>query len=261
MQADIKTISALGCYACTAITAITVQSTSTGVRSTTMVEDGLVEAQVSAVIEDLHPKAVKIGMLGCGDIVRAVSRGLDTAHGKELPPVVLDPVLVSTSGRELLDASGVGELVARLFPKTDILTPNIPETEFLTDVELTQERDFDHAARVLIEMGCKRVLIKGGHGEGRTKIDRFYDKNGLKECFTALYVPSRNTHGTGCTLSSAIAAYLARGEQPLEAVRLAKTYITDAIIAAKDIEIGNPQGRGPLNHFFNPQSMILCEKT
>lgn len=242
VQADIKTLSALGCYAASAITAVTVQNT-LGVESSWPVPSHVVGAQIRAVMEDIKPVAVKVGMLVCAATVEAVCRELRQSSARW---VVADPVILSSSGYELLDDAGVEALVRELLPLTGLLTPNLPEAERLTGIRIRSEADCRRAAAALLDMGCRAVLIKGGHAGSRSMTDRLYmAADGQTETyeFTAAAVSTRNTHGTGCTLSSAIAAYLARGLDLPEAVARAKSYLTAALRASADIEIG--AGTGP----------------
>lgn len=253
VQADIKTLSALGCYAATAITAITVQDT-LGVHGVWPVPPDVVGAQAAAVLRDLRPVAVKVGMLCGAETVRAVADALAATTPRH---VVVDPVLCSTSGRALLDDAGVEAMMRLLLPRTTLLTPNIPEAGRLTGLGLATDDDFRAAASQLMARGCKAVLIKGGHADGADKTDHLYYMERGQLChraYRAAAVASRNTHGTGCTLSSAICAYLACGHSLPEAVARAKAYTTRAIRAAANAECG--AGHGPLNHFFAPVAMI-----
>lgn len=254
VQADIKTVSALGCFAAAAVTAVTVQ-TCRGVSASWPVPAEAVAAQIRAVCADLRPRAVKIGMLAAAATVGATAVAMGEYRLQNADAwVVCDPVVLSSSGFALLDPEGVGRLKAELFPSVDLLTPNIPETEMLAAMGLQKADDFDRAARRLMDMGVRNVLIKGGHARGAVKIDRLYTASGRKVMIEGATVATTNSHGTGCTLSSAIAAFLARGEGLEQAVRLGKRYVEEALRSAADIA---SDGNGPLNHFFNPQPMIL----
>lgn len=247
IQADIKTISALGCYASSAITAITVQNT-LGVSAVHPVDASVVEAQIEAVLSDIGAGAVKIGMLCNASIVNAVARQLRAFHPAA---VVLDPVMVSTSGHPLLAPEAVEALVSRLFPLLTVITPNIPEAELLLgDCHITQSDMLPLVARELSVRYGPSVLLKVGHMEGADMTDYFYDAT--TEMITPLpatRVDTRNTHGTGCTMSSAFAAMMAKGATLTEAAKGAKAYINDAIVSGARYKIG--QGIGPVDHFFH----------
>lgn len=249
VQADIKTISAIGCYAASAITAVTVQNT-LGVEAVAALSADIVEGQICAVMDDIRPRAVKIGMVNDAETIHAIA---DTLRRYVGIPIVVDPVMVATSGSRLMQQEAVAAFTAELLPLATLLTPNIPEAEALSDVAIVDEASCDEAGRRI----GGNVLIKGGHVAGDSKQDRLYDVEGrLVEVFDAPAVATRNTHGTGCSLSSAIASYMAMpGVGMVEAIRRAKTYVTAAIKAGSDVEIGF--GHGPMNHFFNPKPMIL----
>jgi hydroxymethylpyrimidine/phosphomethylpyrimidine kinase len=252
IQADLKTFSALGVYGATAITAITAQNT-LGVHSQFALSPQIVYEQIVAVIEDIHPSCVKIGMLSNNEIAITVA---DTLKKYSIP-IILDPVIVSSSGHRLLSVEAIDVIKKWMLPMATIITPNIPEMEALTNIRLTSEEDKMKAALFLMNYGVKAILLKGGHEEGNEKRDILYIKT-EKEIKTSYLssptIKTKNIHGTGCTLSSAIAAFIARGECLEEAVTKAKQYITDAIRYGADIEIGN--GFGPVNHGFNPLKMI-----
>jgi hydroxymethylpyrimidine/phosphomethylpyrimidine kinase len=246
IQADIKTMSALGVYAMTAITAITVQNTC-GVTGVGAVTPEVVAGQIDAVFADIPPKAVKIGMLF--DAVTAATVA-DALLRNKATNIVLDPVMVSTSGSRLLAEDAVKVIVERLIPLADIITPNAMEAKALTDTTdpmLQIER--------LKAMGAKRILIKGGDTDvdAGTVTDYFADISGTVMPLVAERVASNNTHGTGCTLSSAIAAYLACGFDMKNAVVSAKKYMSRAIAAGAEVAIGH--GHGPVNHFFAPEPL------
>lgn len=253
IQADIKTFSALGVYGATAITAITAQNT-TGVYSQYPLPPEMVYDQIVAVVEDLRPKYVKIGMLSNVDIVEAVAEAL----GRYSLKIILDPVIVSSSGHRLLSVEAQEAIKEKLFPMSLLVTPNLPEVSALTGMPLTTYSEKEDAARYLMDYGAESILIKGGHEEGSLKTDILYLKSEGKissSLFTSNTVVSKNIHGTGCTLSSAIAAFMARGSSMADAVARAKTFVTTAIEAGADIEIG--QGAGPVNHGFSPLKMIV----
>lgn len=253
IQADIKTFSALGVYGATSITAITAQNT-TGVYSQYPLPPEMVYDQIVAVVEDLRPKYVKIGMLSNVDIVEAVAEAL----GRYSLKIILDPVIVSSSGHRLLSVEAQEAIKEKLFPMSLLVTPNLPEVSALTGMPLTTYSEKEDAARYLMDYGAESILIKGGHEEGSLKTDILYLKSEGKissSLFTSNTVVSKNIHGTGCTLSSAIAAFMARGSSMADAVARAKTFVTTAIEAGADIEIG--QGAGPVNHGFSPLKMIV----
>lgn len=250
IQADIKTISALGCYAATAITAITVQSTC-GVSAVSPVPPDVVAGQVRTVLADLAPQAVKIGMMGDAATVEAVAEALAEA----LPPcVVVDPVMVSTSGSLLMRPEALDTMRSKVLPLATILTPNVPEAAALAGFDVTDEASCDAAAVSIARLLTGYVLIKGGHFDGPQKTDRLYDSEGRRiASFVGEAVDTPNTHGTGCTLSSAIACFMAQGFGVEEAVRRAKRYVAEAIAAGSGVTTGH--GHGPVNHFFSPQKM------
>lgn len=255
IQADIKTFSALGVYGATAITAITAQNT-LGVHSQLAIDPQMVYDQICAVVDDLHPQVVKIGMLSNEGIVRAVAEALR----KYQLPVILDPVIISTSGHRLLSEDAQEVLKHKLLPLSTLVTPNIPEMSTLTAMPLVTFEDKERAAQHLMQYGATSVLLKGGHEEGDTKSDILFSMSpsGVQSTiFSSHTIQTRNTHGTGCTLSAAIAAFIARGESINEAIAKAKSYISDAIRAGADVAIGN--GFGPVNHGFNPVKMIINE--
>lgn len=256
IQADLKTFSSLGVYGTTAITAITAQNTQ-GVHSQLAIAPQMVYDQIIAVMEDLNPSVVKIGMLSNSEIVCAVAEALSQYQ----LPIILDPVIVSSSGHRLLSIEAQESVKERLLPLSTLITPNIPEMEALTSVTLSTYKDKERAANYLIELGAKAILLKGGHEEGDTKSDTLFlaSPTGIKATtFSSQTIHTKNIHGTGCTLSAAIAAFIARGESINEAIAKAKSYISDAIRAGADVAIGN--GFGPVNHGFNPLKMVANER-
>ncbi|MFG1432222.1 bifunctional hydroxymethylpyrimidine kinase/phosphomethylpyrimidine kinase [Xanthobacter sp. V2C-8] len=244
IQADLKTFSALGVYGASVITALTAQNT-LGVTAIHDVPDDFIGAQMDAVFGDLAVKAVKIGMLSRPGAIRAVAAGLDR-HGAR--PVVLDPVMVAASGARLLADEAVATLIADLLPRADLITPNLPEAAALLGVSPAADEDEMHAQALrLMAAGARAVLMKGGHGVGTESVDLLVTPSGVSR-FAAPRHATRNTHGTGCTLSSAIAARLALGDDLVSAVAAAKAYITGAIDAADRLAVGS--GHGPVHHFF-----------
>ena len=253
IQADLKTFSALGVYGATAITAITAQNTQ-GVHSQFALTPQIVYEQIIAVIDDIHPQVIKIGMLSNTEIVSAVADAL----GKYSTPIILDPVIVSSSGHRLLSIDAIDAIKERLFPMATLLTPNLPEMCALTNLPLNSDKEKTEATQLLMSYGINAILLKGGHEEGEIKRDILYIKSKDEIQISYLSSPTINTnniHGTGCTLSSAIAAFIARGLSLEEAIAKAKEYITDAIRYGADIEIG--KGYGPVNHSFNPLKMMI----
>ena len=243
IQADLKTFAALGVYGASAITALTAQNTK-GVAAIHAVPADFVTAQIDAVFSDLDVKAVKIGMvaqLATIDAIAASLRRWSPGH------IVLDPVLVATSGDRLLATEAVERLRTGLIPLASLITPNLPEAAALLGEEIaTDEAAIERQGRQLLALGCPAVLIKGGHGQGSESIDYLVRGNGIR-ALPAPRIATKNTHGTGCSLSSAIAAGLAKGEDIESAVRHAKAFITAAIAAADRLDVGH--GHGPIHHF------------
>lgn len=253
IQADIKSISALGAYAASAITSITVQNTC-GVTGIHPVPADYVEGQIEAVMTDIVPQAVKIGMIGDVAVVGAIARSLERFRPRY---VVLDPVMVSTSGCELSKNEVVTAMKDRLMTYATVITPNLTEAEVLTGHTVRTVSEMKTAARELLALGCRAVLVKGGHLQGDVMCDVLQTADEEQPyLFTASHVDSHNTHGTGCSLSSAIATYLALGESVPSAVRKAKDFVHQGIVSACDVHIG--QGHGPINHFFQP--LPLCAR-
>jgi hydroxymethylpyrimidine/phosphomethylpyrimidine kinase len=243
IQADLKTFAALGVYGASVITALTAQNTQ-GVSAVHDVPADFVTAQLDAVFSDLAVNAVKIGMLSQAATIDAVAKGLDRYQAKN---IVLDPVMVATSGDRLLAPSAVEALRSQLIPRALVVTPNLPEAAALTGEAVARnEADMERQARALLACGARSVLIKGGHGAGDESVDLLVDAHGVTR-LAGRRIATQNTHGTGCTLSSAIAAGLAQGFELKDAVQQAKTYVTAAIAAADTLHVG--RGRGPLHHF------------
>ncbi len=240
IQADLKTFAALGVYGTSAITAITAQNT-VGVAAICTLSPKLIAAQIDAVISDIGADAVKTGMLANAGIIDMVAKKI---REHRLRNVVIDPVMVATSGDLLIKKSAVAALCARLIPMATVVTPNLPEAEELTGMKLRSTEEIEEAARRIVALGAQSVVIKGGHRKGPA-VDLFYD--GKK--FRALYAPrirTTNTHGTGCTFSAAIAANLAQGKKLEAAVTLAKQFITEAI--RRGFRVG--AGHSPVHHFY-----------
>lgn len=245
IQADLKTFSALGVYGASAVTALTAQNT-TAVEGVYPVPPDFILAQIGAVFRDLDVRAVKIGMLGGEGAVVAVASALMQWQG---PPVVLDPVMVAASGGALLEEGAEAALRGHLLPIVDLITPNLPEAARLLGAsEAVDESMMVRQGELLLALGAKAVLIKGGHAEGAEAADFLLDGTNVVR-FAADRVETRNIHGTGCTLSSAITANLALGLSLIEAVRRAKIYVTNALIHGQGLDIG--RGSGPVHHFYD----------
>ena len=267
IQADLKTFAALGVYGATAITALTAQNTR-GVQAVHMAPPEIVAAQIASVLDDLNVSAIKIGMLGTARVVCAVAHALSRA--REIP-LILDPVMIATSGDALLDADAVGCLISDLVPLAELITPNLAEAARLLGAAVaTSEVQMQEQAIALIKLGCRAVLVKGGHGEGPESVDMYYDGRTLTR-LTRSRIATRNTHGTGCTLSAAIAAFRACGMPLDQAVAAAKDYLWQALFHGSDIAIGktagaidktagaigktagsgSEPGHGPVHHMFS----------
>ena len=240
IQADLKTISALGCFGMTAITALTAQNTC-GVRAIHGVPPQMLRDQIDAVIEDIGTDAVKIGMLHAPEIVQTVAEAIDF---HTLQNVVFDPVMVATSGAVLIEQDSMDVLVRELFPRATLITPNLDEAGLLVGKPLTSTEDMEHAALTLRSQGARAVLVKGGHLPGETVIDLLLTESGEKIWMKAPRIQSPNTHGTGCTLSSAIATLMGHGQALPHAVRLGRQFVRAAIENAPGLGGGN----GPLGH-------------
>ena len=249
IQADLKTFSALGCFGMSAITALTAQNTC-GVRAIHGVPPQMLTDQMDAVIEDIGVDAVKIGMLHSPEIVQAVANAIDR-HA--LPHVVLDPVMVATSGAVLIDSPAIAALVRELFGRAVLVTPNLDEASLLMGRTLANEEDMQAAALELLARGARAVLLKGGHLAGDVVSDLLQVAGAAPYWMRAPRIVTANTHGTGCTLSSAIAAHLALGDSLVDAVEAARAYVRSALAAGAHVKTG--QGSGPLNHGFAPQVM------
>jgi hydroxymethylpyrimidine/phosphomethylpyrimidine kinase len=246
IQADIKAISATGSYACSVITAITAQNT-LGVLAIFPIPLEHIEKQLDAVFTDLNVVAVKVGMLADGDIIKIVVAKIKQYQPKFL---VVDPVMITTSGESLLAQPAIGILKSELLPLANIITPNLPEAAALIGSAVPRNQaEMVNMAKDLRQLGAKAILLKGGHlVDDENSTDLLILPTHV-QLLTAKRINTHNTHGTGCTLSSAIASYLAHGNDLLLAVQLSKRYISKAIAHADDLEIGN--GNGPVNHFFN----------
>ncbi len=252
IQADLKTFSALGVYGMSAITAITAQNTC-GVEAVWPLPAAWVRQQVEAVLGDIGADAIKIGMLGSAEVAMAV---VDAIELYPAIPVVVDPVLRSTSGAVLLADEARAVMIERVIPRASLVTPNLPETQTLTGMAVCSDEDRMRAGEALLALGCRAALIKGGHAMGGEVEDWLFQagRGGLhRRRFRHGRVDTENTHGTGCTLSAAIAAHLAWGDSLSDSVDGGVRFVHEALVAGVDVRCGN--GRGPLNPGFAPRPM------
>jgi hydroxymethylpyrimidine/phosphomethylpyrimidine kinase len=244
IQADLKTFAAFGCYGTSVLTALTAQNTK-GVQAVFPISANFVEQQLTSIFDDMEVKAIKTGMLFSANIIEAVVDFLD----KYDLPLVVDPVMIAESGDSLIKKSAIYAIKEKLLPLTTVLTPNINEAEYLLKYTINNKQDIEQAAKELCNMGPRAVLIKGGHLQGKTSDDCLYIKKEEKVYwFRSKRIITKNTHGTGCTLSAAITAALALGNQLFDAVNYAKKYITGALIKGSKYSIGHRHG--PVHHFY-----------
>jgi hydroxymethylpyrimidine/phosphomethylpyrimidine kinase len=253
IQADLKTFAALGCFGTSAITAVTVQNT-LGVTGIHSIPPPIVAAQIRAVMDDIQPSAIKIGMVHSAELAGTIAAVI-----RDYPdvPVILDPVMVATSGDKLIENETVETLQKELFPLSVLVTPNLDETRILVNRAVTNLDEMKSAATEILRYGCFAVLVKGGHLSGQDLYNFYLDKNSISEVYASEAINTNNTHGTGCSLSSAIAAYLALGLSLQNAIAKACQYIHHAIEAGQDVITG--KGNGPINHFFNPIALTKYE--
>lgn len=244
IQADLKTFQALGCYGMSVVTVLTAQNTC-GVRSLFPATPDFIADQIDAVLEDIGADAVKLGMLYSASIIEAVASAIKKWR---IGKVILDPVMVAKGGSHLLDPTATHSLKKHLLPLSALVTPNIPEAEVLSGQKICTKKDVERVAREL-QQHCHRILIKGGHGVDKDSSDYFLSPEGNGIWITAPRIDSKNTHGTGCTLSAAIAALVAQGYSYLQAVRNAKDYLQGAIMSANHTTLGS--GHGPVDHSWN----------
>ena len=250
IQADLKTFAAIGCYGTSAITAVTAQNT-LGVSSIYAIPAGILSGQILTVLGDICPSAIKIGMLYNKEQIESVVSALIQYPGI---PVILDPVMKATTGQNLIQEVAVPVMRDLLFPLVTLITPNLEEASMLSNVTVTNEQEMQDAALEMLKTGCYGVLVKGGHLKTETLCNVYADGTGLTRKYFSTRIETANTHGTGCTLSAAIAAYLALGEQLDMAIERAGIFVQDALIAGKNVKTG--KGKGPLNHFFAPTPLI-----
>lgn len=251
IQADIKTAAALGCYAMTALTALTAQNTR-GVTAIHPVPVDFLKAQIEAVLDDIGTDVLKIGMLHAPEVVEVVAWAI---RHYDIRKVVLDPVMVSANGDPLITPETVEVLVKELFPLASVMTPNLDEAAFLLQRKLGDKPALEQATRDLLEMGAPTVLLKGAHLPGEDILDIFASADGIWLRMEGPRIDSKNIHGSGCTLSSAIASYLALGLNLQEAVQAGRNYIIKAVAAGANVTTGH--GTGPLNHGFAPQALRI----
>ncbi len=249
IQADLKTISALGCFGTTAITALTAQNT-LGVIDIHPIPVDFVKAQINAVMDDLKPSAIKIGMVHSAELALGIAEVLSKYPDV---PIIFDPVMVATSGDRLIAGDIVETLKEHLFPIAELLTPNMDEAAVLAGIEIRTLSDMRVAALRIIRYGCNSVLIKGGHLKGPDLFDVYLDKEDNERIYRSSAVDTINTHGTGCSLSSAIASFIALGNDINTSIASSKNYIQNAIEQGRNVKTGS--GHGPINHFFDPQKL------
>lgn len=254
IQADIKTISALGCYATSVLTALPVQNTC-GVKAIHSIPAEIVQLQLRTIMEDIRPDAIKIGMVHSSELVSSIAEML-----QQYPeiPVVFDPVMVATSGHRLIEEKTINEIVNKLFPLVTIITPNLDEAAVLIGTSINNVDEMRVSGALIMEKGCQHLLLKGGHLPTKILTSVLFDQKGIIAEYTSEKIDTNNSHGSGCTLSSAIAAYLALGKKIPDAVNKAQQYVNEAIREGADVIIG--KGNGPLNHFFAPQQLIKKRK-
>ena len=248
IQADIKTVTSLGCYAMTAITAVTVQNT-TGVKSITPIKPKEISNQIEFTLKDIKANAVKIGMLHSKQVITAVIGSLRKMNIKK---IVLDPVMVAKGGTKLINDKAIIYIKKKLIKNILLITPNIPEAEILTNTKIRSVKDMIKAGKFLIDLGAKNVLIKGGHLKSKQMYDILLNKKMVK-IFKSKKYTSKNTHGTGCTLSSAIATNLSCGKDMIKSCELGIKYVNESI--KSNLNYG--KGKGPINHL---NSIILNKK-
>ena len=247
IQADIKTITALGSYAMTAITAVTIQNT-TGVKSIVSISPKKISDQIEFTSKDINPDAIKIGMLHSTKVIKAVIRSLDVIKVKK---IILDPVMIAKGGAKLIDNRAVQLLKNELIKKVSLITPNIPEAEILTKTKIENKEDMIFAASILIELGAKNVFMKGGHLDSKVVQDIFVNKKEIM-IIKNKRITTSNTHGTGCTLSSAISTFFACGKSLKKSCELATKYVNNSI----RFNLNYGKGHGPINHL----SSIIIDK-
>lgn len=253
IQADIKTISALGCYATSVLTALPVQNT-TGVKSIYAIPTQAVKEQIEVVLDDIMPDVIKIGMVHNAELVYTI---IETLKKYPSIPIIFDPVMIATSGHRLIEEETIEVIKNKLFPICELITPNMDEAGILANMEVKTIENIQQAGPIILTQGCNNVLLKGGHLVTENLTSILFSKNGEQKTYESKKVDSKNVHGSGCTLSSAIASYVARGFDVATAIQQAQNYVHASIVSGKDVLIG--KGNGPLNHFHHPIKMIKNE--
>ena len=253
IQADSKTIGSLGCYAFNVLTALPIQNTQ-GVKNIFPIPIQAVEEQLDCVFQDSKPDAIKIGMVHNRQLVELLAKKLKAYDG----PIVFDPVMVATSGHRLIDQDTIEVIIDKLFPLADLITPNLDEASVLIGRTIESLEDMQNAKQELLALGCPAVLLKGGHLQQAILTSILFAKNQPDHYIEHPKIKTKNTHGSGCSLSSAIASFLALNQSLPEATKAALDYVHQALLAGKDLEIG--KGNGPLNHFFAPKPLITYPK-
>jgi len=253
IQADLKTFASLGCYGMSVITALVAQNT-TGVKAIHSVPPDFVKAQLLSVLEDIRPDAIKIGMVHSVALVNVIAEVLE-----QYPdiPVVFDPVMIATSGDRLIEEDTVNAIMEKLFPLSVLITPNMDEAALLAGIAVVNEQDMQEAITKITGLGVSALLLKGGHLQSQQLTSILADPDGIIKTFTSEKIITKNVHGSGCTLSSAIASFIAREYALTDAVAQAQEYVHGAIYHAADVVAG--KGNGPLNHSYNPIKMIKNE--
>ncbi|WP_209403409.1 bifunctional hydroxymethylpyrimidine kinase/phosphomethylpyrimidine kinase [Pseudozobellia sp. WGM2] len=253
IQADIKTTSALGCYSTSVLTALPVQNT-TGVQSIYPIPTKAISEQIESIFDDIFPDAVKIGMVHTSELVETIVSSLKKY---KKVPLVFDPVMVATSGHKLIEDATIDIIIEKLIPLADVITPNLDEASILAEMPIDNVEDMYKAGEMIQKLGVHSLLLKGGHLKTDKLTSLYFSEDGKVHEFHFEKFETNNTHGSGCTLSSAIASFLARGESLLEAIESGQNYVHQAILNGKDVRVGG--GNGPLNHFYNPQQLIKNE--
>ena len=252
IQADSKTISSLGCYAMNVLTALPIQNTQ-GVKNIFEIPDDAIREQMACIFEDIYPDSIKIGMVHSSKLVEIIAEFLKDYKG----PIVFDPVMVSTSGHKLINDDTIQFIKELLFPISTVITPNLYEVSVLVNEKVSSLKSMEEVTDKILSLGCKAALLKGGHLNSDILTSILIQQEKTAQYFESKRIDTINTHGSGCTLSSALAAFLARGYNLEQSTELALEYVNSAILGSKDILIG--KGHGPLNHFFNPQKLIKYE--
>ncbi|MGU9938910.1 bifunctional hydroxymethylpyrimidine kinase/phosphomethylpyrimidine kinase [Empedobacter brevis] len=248
IQADTKTISAHGCYATNVLTALPVQNTQ-GVQNIYEIPAQAIREQIQSILEDIYPDAIKIGMVHSVELVHIISEELKNYN----KPIVYDPVMVATSGHRLIKEETLEACIEKLFPLATLITPNLDEASILVNHKIDSAELMLAYGETILNLGCQNLLLKGGHLQQEKIISYLFQKKQPVQSYTSQKIETKNTHGSGCTLSSAIACNLALGFSLTESVQLAQEYVEQAILGSKDLTIG--KGNGPLNHLFNPQKL------